>query len=131
MPGFADSFSPRVNFSNTRVVHAGRQSGTGIVEIDAHERLAVGFETLRADREPRIGGRVFRGVLEQVRKEPLHQHGVELQERQVGGKAHLDGPRAEHRRHARSAAPTVSSSSDHCRFSCRPPACRRAMSSSW
>ena len=132
MPGCADSFSPRVNFSNTRSTMPGGRPGP--VSSRSRARTACRPLSRRSAPivKPRIGGRVFRRVLQQVRKEPLHQHGVELQRAADRREGCTSTARfAEHRRHARSAAPTVSSSSVHCRFSRKPPACSRAMSSSW
>ena len=36
------------------------------------------------------GGRIFRGIVEQVEQHLLEQHGVELDHRQVGGELDLD-----------------------------------------
>ena len=84
-----------------------------------------------ADLDRAAGGRVLRGVLQQVA-----QHALDQRRRRCAPAA---GPRAGETSHAprierrrsspSSALPTTSSSGCHCRFSCTWPDCRRAMSS--
>ena len=64
--------------------HARRQAGAVIVDVDAHEWQAVIRNTFRADLDRRVRWRVLRGILEQIGEQPLHQHRVHLQQRQVG-----------------------------------------------
>ena len=42
------------------------------------------------DRDRGVGGRIFRGIVEQIEQHLLEQHGIELEHRQIGGELQLD-----------------------------------------
>src|SRR5471030_1850493 len=129
MPGFADSFSPRVNFSNTRSsMFAGKPGPLSSIYTRTNGLpFASVLSAPMTSFDP--GGVYFAAFSSRFEKSRSISTASSCRNGRSAGKRTSTGRPLNTRRHARSAAPTVSSRSDHCRFSRRPPACKRAMSS--
>ncbi|KGD30809.1 hypothetical protein DP59_5222 [Burkholderia pseudomallei] len=129
MPGVADSFSPRVNFSKIRAsIPAGSPGPWSSTNTRTNGRPS---STMRS-APISIGvssGVYFAAFSNRFAKSRSISTASVCRSGKSAGSRTRAGWRASTRLHAASAAPTVSSSSDHWRFSCRLPACNRAMSS--
>ncbi|KEH09535.1 hypothetical protein GY14_12305 [Delftia tsuruhatensis] len=72
-----------------------RQAGPAI--LHGHKHLAVLFACV--DGQRRAGRRVLGGVVQQVDQHALHEHGIELQQRQAGGHVGTHGMLVQARAH--------------------------------